>query len=57
MRIVVTGSDGFIGANLLVRLREAGYDDVVGVTRGTTREQFDAALVSADFVFHLAGIN
>lgn len=57
MRIVVTGSDGFIGANLLVRLREAGYDDVIGVTRGTTRELFDAALGSADFVFHLAGIN
>lgn len=57
MRIVLTGSDGFIGANLSVRLREAGYNDVVGVTRNTSQEQFEAAIASAEFVFHLAGVN
>jgi UDP-2-acetamido-2,6-beta-L-arabino-hexul-4-ose reductase len=57
MRIVVTGADGFIGSNLCARLRELRYSDVVGITTSTTRGQLDAALASADFVFHLAGVN
>lgn len=57
MRIVVTGADGFIGKNLRLRLRELGHDDVVGVTRGTSVAQLRAALVGAEFVFHLAGVN
>jgi UDP-2-acetamido-2,6-beta-L-arabino-hexul-4-ose reductase len=57
MRIVVTGADGFIGKNLRVRLREAGYGDVVGLTRRSSADERAAALASADFVFHLAGVN
>ena len=57
MRIVITGAQGFIGANLRIRLREIGYDDVVGVTRATSDQELAAALAAADFVFHLAGVN
>jgi UDP-2-acetamido-2,6-beta-L-arabino-hexul-4-ose reductase len=57
MQIVVTGSDGFIGKNLLVRLREAGYNDVTGITRSTGTEAAQLAFAGADVVFHLAGVN
>ena len=57
MRVVITGAHGFIGANLRIRLREIGYDDVVSVTRATPHQDLVAALAAADFVFHLAGVN
>jgi UDP-2-acetamido-2,6-beta-L-arabino-hexul-4-ose reductase len=57
MRIVITGAQGFIGANLRIRLREIGYYDVVGITRATSDPELAAALAAADFVFHLAGVN
>lgn len=57
MRIVITGAQGFVGANLRIRLRETGYDDVVSVTRATSQQDLAAALAAADFVFHLAGVN
>lgn len=57
MRIVITGVDGFIGKNLRVRLRELGHTDVVGITRYTPASEAQAAYASADFVFHLAGVN
>ena len=57
MRIVITGADGFIGKNLRCRLRECGYTDIVGVTEDTSQGSLLESLASADFVFHLAGVN
>ena len=57
MRIVVTGAEGFIAKNLRVRLRELGHADVVGLGRDSDDAARRAALHSADFVFHLAGVN
>jgi UDP-2-acetamido-2,6-beta-L-arabino-hexul-4-ose reductase len=57
MRIVITGSEGFIARNLRVRLRELGYHDVVCVARNTSRAELGQALADADIVFHLAGVN
>lgn len=57
MRAVVTGSRGFVGANLCVHLRERGDVEVVEVHRGTPDGEFRSAMAAADVVFHLAGTN
>lgn len=56
MKIVVTGSKGFIGRNLCVFLREQKYD-VLEIHRETQQQDILSYLSQADFVFHLAGIN
>lgn len=57
MRIVVTGSEGFVGRNLRVRLQELGHTDIFGLSRASTQEDIRTALRGAEFVFHLAGTN
>ncbi len=57
MRILVTGGDGFIGRNLRVWLGELGFHDVVSVRAEDGAGVLAEALESADFVFHLAGVN
>ncbi|WP_114634268.1 UDP-2-acetamido-2,6-beta-L-arabino-hexul-4-ose reductase [Vibrio splendidus] len=57
MNIVVTGAQGFIGKNLCVMLSEKGYDSVIQIDRDTPQDDIKRALESADFVYHLAGIN
>lgn len=51
--VAVTGAGGFIGRNLVWRLREAGYDVRI-LMRGCTQAEIAAALAHADTVFHLA---
>ena len=57
MQILVTGSKGFIGLNLLERLSR--MEDIVISTfsREDTLETLDEKVQEADFIFHLAGIN
>jgi UDP-2-acetamido-2,6-beta-L-arabino-hexul-4-ose reductase len=57
VRIVVTGSKGFIGKNLCLRLREKSVFDVLEINRETSSQQVSLFLSQADFVFHLGGIN
>jgi UDP-2-acetamido-2,6-beta-L-arabino-hexul-4-ose reductase len=57
LRVVITGADGFIGKNLKVRLREIGDTQVANITRDTSHDALASIVATADFVFHLAGVN
>lgn len=56
MRVLVTGSDGFIGKNLVVKLREK---DVAVVPFGSkeTFAKLQELIGTIDFIIHLAGVN
>jgi UDP-2-acetamido-2,6-beta-L-arabino-hexul-4-ose reductase len=54
--IVVTGANGFIGTNLVLRLEEQGHK-VRPITRDTPTDDAEADLAQADAIFHLAGAN
>lgn len=57
MKILVTGSEGFIGRNLIARLKQQGYMNIMAFDIGTKAEQLDEYAARCDFVFHLAGVN
>lgn len=57
MHILITGADGFVGRNLRVHLEEAGHHRISAITRRSTAGELAAAAATADFVFHLAGVN
>jgi UDP-2-acetamido-2,6-beta-L-arabino-hexul-4-ose reductase len=57
MKIGVTGSNGFIGKNLLERLGRIKGLEVVTFTRSNTSSDLKQFIEESDFIFHLAGIN
>jgi UDP-2-acetamido-2,6-beta-L-arabino-hexul-4-ose reductase len=56
-KVLITGSEGFIGSNLLINLRYSGDLQVSGYDVGDTYDYLKDVLADADFVFHLAGVN
>lgn len=56
MRVLVTGSDGFIGKNLIVRLDELNIPYEV-FNRSNTTEDLKSLIKKSDFIIHLAGEN
>jgi UDP-2-acetamido-2,6-beta-L-arabino-hexul-4-ose reductase len=57
MKILVTGANGFIGKNLVLRLREKAGAEVLTFARGDGDAELLTALRLADAVIHLAGEN
>ncbi len=57
VRILVTGSDGFMGKNLRVALGRRPDVETVGFDVTNPPEDLERLAASADFVFHLAGVN
>ena len=57
MQVLVTGSNGFIGKNLLERLSRVEDITVSTYAREDAKESLEEKVLEADFIFHLAGIN
>ncbi len=57
MKVLITGSNGFVGKNLQLHFSERKDVEVVCFTREHSVEQLPALLQGVDFIFHLAGIN
>ena len=55
MKILVTGSNGFIGKNLCTTLIQKNYE-VIPFDRDT-KESLESCVSRCDFIMHLAGIN
>jgi len=54
--VLVTGSEGFIGKNLLVRLAENSIKYVC-FNKNISADELPNLLKDVDFIFHLAGVN
>ena len=57
MKILVTGSNGFVGKNLVAELRNKGYKEIFLFDIDTDPNILDSYTKECDFVFHLAGVN
>jgi UDP-2-acetamido-2,6-beta-L-arabino-hexul-4-ose reductase len=57
MKVLVTGANGFIGKNLVLRLREQVGIEVLTYVRGQNYDTLLEALYQSDAVVHLAGEN
>ncbi|MES2326055.1 MAG: NAD-dependent epimerase/dehydratase family protein [Pseudomonadota bacterium] len=55
-QIAVTGANGFIGSNLVLRLREQGHE-VWPITRATDLADAEGQIARSATIFHLAGVN
>lgn len=56
-KIVVTGSNGFVGKNLVQELKYSEDLEILEINRFTNNETKIDYLKNADFIIHLAGVN
>ena len=57
MKILITGSKGFIGKNLIAELKNRGYINILEYDKEDEYERLDKYCKEADFIYHLAGVN
>lgn len=57
MKALITGSRGFIGRNLLCRLREHAGFEICTFDIEDSEDYLRSRLAEADIIFHLAGVN
>ena len=56
-RVLVTGASGFIGKNLVLRLKELDSFAIHEFMRADSAESLPRLVSESDFVIHLAGVN
>jgi len=57
MKILVTGSNGFIGKNLIEYFRRVSNIEIFTHSRDNDVQELEENLQKVDFIFHLAGVN
>lgn len=57
MKILVTGSNGFLGKNLIAQLANEDFNDIIEYDHDNSIDELDELTANVDFVFHLAGVN
>lgn len=57
MRILITGSSGFVGKNLIAELKNKGYKDIMQFDKDTDKSLLESYTKECEFIFHLAGVN
>lgn len=56
-KLLITGSSGFVGKNLVEELKNRGYRNLLLFDKEQTEEELERFAEECDFVFHLAGVN
>jgi UDP-2-acetamido-2,6-beta-L-arabino-hexul-4-ose reductase len=57
MKILITGSKGFIGKNLVTELLNRKVGEILEFDKGNSLGELETFVSTCDFVFHLAGVN
>lgn len=57
MKILITGSNGFIAKNLIQFLKEQNEIQVLCINRTSSEDELENGVLSADWIVHLAGVN
>jgi len=57
MKILITGAKGFIGQNLIEKIKELNIHTIFAYDRESAIEDLDKYTKECDFVFHLAGVS
>lgn len=57
MKILITGAKGFIGRNVVLRLKNSGYENIVEFDVDSPKEILADAVKDCGFVLHFAGVN
>jgi len=57
MKILVTGSKGFVGKNLIAELNSRGYKEIFEFDVDSDKYLLEEYAKNCEFVFHLAGVN
>ena len=57
MKILITGSEGFVGKNLIVELKNQGFNEILKYDIDSNPAFLDVYTQECQFVYHLAGVN
>ena len=57
MKVLITGSDGFLAKNLISQLKTIDKIELYLFSKDNSPDILEAHLKEVDFIFHLAGVN